>query len=160
MRDVKLSVDNVLDCLECLWSCDYKAAGVFVFWSQSAGGQLKKSRGKTNTRHLNLSPELERGDEARDRLSPGHIMSPPAPNMSLVKVMSHYKQSHCFHHRTDIKTQVVEREGAGCRGMCSIWLTRSYQTQIVSSQPRDTRAGYQGIEAIHDSTLHPDISTS
>ena len=37
-------------------------------------------------------------------------MSPPAPNMSLVKVMSHYKQSHCFHHRTDIKTQVVERE--------------------------------------------------
>ena len=61
------------------------------------------------------------GDGAGDRLSPGHIMSPPAPNMSLVKVMSHYKQSHCFHHRADIKTQVVEREGAGCRGMCSIY---------------------------------------
>ena len=31
VRDVKLSVDNALDCLECLSSCDYKAAGVFVF---------------------------------------------------------------------------------------------------------------------------------
>ena len=39
--------------------------------------------------------------------------------MSLVKVMSHYKQSHCFHHRTDIKTQVVERE--------RVWVPRNVQ---------------------------------
>ena len=40
-------------------------------------------------------------------------MSPPAPNMSLVKVMSHNKQSHCFHHGTDIKTQAVGERVAG-----------------------------------------------
>ena len=122
------------------------------------------SGGKTNTRHRISRQNWSRGQmRTRDRLSPGRIMSPPVPNMSLVKVMSHYKQSHCFHHRVDIKTQAVERERGrdqGCRGMCSIWLTRSYQTQIPSPQPRDTRAGYQGIEAIHDSTLHLDISTS
>ena len=38
-RVVRLSVDIVLDCLECLWSCDCDAAGVFVFSSQSAGGR-------------------------------------------------------------------------------------------------------------------------
>ena len=61
------------------------------------------SGGKTNTRQLDLSrsgagpgrgDDRDTGDAVTSRCI---IMSPPVPNRAPQKVMSHYKQSHCFH---------------------------------------------------------------